>query len=273
MQFSNKGNVFDEGYFHGKGSNYPEEGYETVLLHYWIAQKLSDFAFGLKRRGRLLDVGCAYGFLVKTAYERGIDAFGVDISSYAINQGQQLNRSVAPRLSVVAAEDVAKKFDEESFDMIIAMEIVEHLPCPEIALAGFYKLLKKGGLLVLTTPSPESDATFTAKDVTHISVKPRYEWERVLQQIGFKTFSPFHLYPNPQQNQFLPTKIIQVLDSNVLSSTFWRTIFARFGLIVHFRTPHEIIILAAKSQSKSVNLLSDLSTCMNRIFRKMLHDL
>ena len=78
---------------------------------------------------------------MKLAFERGLDSYGVDISAYALKKGRELNPRIINRLSVRRAEDVEKIFGKERFDVITALEVLEHIPNPKEALSSIYNVL------------------------------------------------------------------------------------------------------------------------------------
>ena len=79
--------------------------------------------FSLRPGDRLLDVGCAKGFLVKDLLALGIDAFGVDISSYALTKCEP---EVVGRLHLGSADSLP--FPDSSFDAVISINTLHNLP-------------------------------------------------------------------------------------------------------------------------------------------------
>jgi len=80
--------------------------------------------FGLKPGMRVLDVGCAKGFLVKDLMEvcPGLEVFGIDISSYAISNCPD---EVAERL--VQGNCISLPFSNHEFDAVIALNVLHNL--------------------------------------------------------------------------------------------------------------------------------------------------
>src|SRR5688500_7735012 len=70
---------------------------------------------------RVLDAGCAMGLLVETLRARGVDAVGLDISSYAIDR---VHESVKP---FCRQGSIAEPLDGR-FDLIVCIEVLEHMP-------------------------------------------------------------------------------------------------------------------------------------------------
>ena len=79
--------------------------------------------FGLKPGDKVLDVGCAKGFLVKDLLELGIDAYGVDISEYAL---MKCEPQTIGRLHIGSADQLP--FPSESFSAVLAINTIHNLP-------------------------------------------------------------------------------------------------------------------------------------------------
>ena len=98
--------------------------------------------------GRLLDVGCACGYLVDVALAAGYDAHGVEFSPAAIAQASARAR---PRI-LEGNVDELDLTTLGAFDVVTAFDIVEHSLEPLKFLARLHDLLRVGGWLALTTP-------------------------------------------------------------------------------------------------------------------------
>ncbi len=98
-------------------------------------------------RGRILDVGCAAGFFLKVAQERGWQPQGVEISTgMAAYASQLLGRPIAPALDDLDAAPA-------SLDAVTLWEYIEHIPDPRDEIRRLVALLKPGGVLALSTPN------------------------------------------------------------------------------------------------------------------------
>lgn len=129
---------------------------------YWWNQGRQDLVLGLIKRysGRtlpdpgykMLDVGCAAGGTLQFLRTWG-EAWGLDLSAEAI----ALCRAWGQPAERLVQGDAARlePFAPETFDLVTAVEILEHLEQPETALASIWRVLKPGGLLILTVPADQ----------------------------------------------------------------------------------------------------------------------
>lgn len=98
---------------------------------------------------RTLDVGCATGFVVEALRELGIDAAGVDVSQYAVEQ------SALGARGHIGYGDLSRRlpFPDGRFDLVTVLETLEHLPPEAVphALAELRRVTR--GYVVATIPS------------------------------------------------------------------------------------------------------------------------
>jgi ubiquinone/menaquinone biosynthesis C-methylase UbiE len=86
--------------------------------------------FGLKAGDRVLDVGCAKGFLVKDLLSMGIDAYGFDVSTYAL---EHCESEVVGRLHLGSAESLP--FPNGSFAAVLSINTLHNLSRDNCKLA------------------------------------------------------------------------------------------------------------------------------------------
>lgn len=100
---------------------------------------------------RILDVGCGdgnYSLLLKDA-SNAKEVYGIDITEKCIKAAKK--KGINAYLVDIDEEDFP--FEDEYFDAICAGEIIEHLYDTDHFLDEVYRTLKRGGLMVLTTPN------------------------------------------------------------------------------------------------------------------------
>lgn len=106
---------------------------------------LDDFA-ALGARGRLLDVGCATGWLIQHAQARGWQAQGVELSPEAAGHAR------ARGLDVFHGDLLQAGFPAATFDLVYMGDVLEHVPDCRAVVAEVARILKPGGWLYLRGP-------------------------------------------------------------------------------------------------------------------------
>lgn len=103
-----------------------------------------------KNKGKLLDIGCATGSFMELAQNDGWKAWGVDPSRWAT--------SIAKKRHLNAKEGTVKsaKFNKDYFDVIVCIDVIEHVLQPKKLLEETKRILKKGGTLCIVTPDSGS---------------------------------------------------------------------------------------------------------------------
>jgi 2-polyprenyl-3-methyl-5-hydroxy-6-metoxy-1,4-benzoquinol methylase len=113
--------------------------------------KIEQIEKRLGRRGKILDVGCSFGFSLDVARRRGWAVTGIEVSEYAAEYArQQLG------LSVINKAILDVELEKNSFDVITMWYVIEHLPNPKQVMHHLKNIVKSDGLLVVSTPNVES---------------------------------------------------------------------------------------------------------------------
>lgn len=104
-----------------------------------------------KSTGTILDIGSATGIYLKAMQDKGWEAIGLEPSEYAANYAQKhLN------LNIIHGYLKEDTFQANQFDLVTLWDVFEHLPNPEETLQIIRKILKPGGVLLLTLPNSKS---------------------------------------------------------------------------------------------------------------------
>ncbi len=103
---------------------------------------------------RILEIGCGAGLLCLELSRQAEYVVGTDISYFVLDFASQV-RETAHSKNVSFQHDDAENlaFQDESFDLVICSDVLEHLLEPERALAEIRRVTKTGGTVILTTPS------------------------------------------------------------------------------------------------------------------------
>lgn len=99
--------------------------------------------------GMILDSGCGLAQYVRSLKDKGWSAVGLEHDESTVH----LARSVWPDLEIVQGDAEHSPFPDESFDAVISLGVVEHFVAgPGAALAEMRRVLKPGGIAVITVP-------------------------------------------------------------------------------------------------------------------------
>ncbi len=97
--------------------------------------------------GRLLDIGCATGFFLEAARDRGWQVHGIEVSPYA---GQIAREALGEEAIHIGTTDGAP-WPDGTFDLVTLWACIEHVPNPRHVLDQAIGWLRPGGLLVVNT--------------------------------------------------------------------------------------------------------------------------
>jgi len=119
----------------------------------------------------VLDAGCAMGFLVEALRKRGVEAWGFDISEYAISQVDESVREYCRVGSITDPPD-------RRYDLTVCIEVLEHVPPAETDAAIASLCASSDRLLISSTPQDYGEAT-------HLNVQPVEAWSAAMARHGF----------------------------------------------------------------------------------------
>ena len=109
---------------------------------------------------KVIDVGCGAGRHSYEAYRRGADVIAFDQNAEELAEVDTMLAAMgeageAPRSAkaqVVVGDALALTYADDSFDAVIASEILEHIPDDTTAIAELTRVLRPGGVLAVTVP-------------------------------------------------------------------------------------------------------------------------
>ena len=138
----------------------------------------------LKNKGKLLDIGCGEGELLDLA-RKYYQTEGIDISDYAVHS------AISKGHKARTADISETKLPEQSYDIISAFNILEHLKRPHYSVENIFQALKNDGVLIGSVPSNfgliGGLSTWISNffDRTHRFTPAPKIWYRIFQRSGF----------------------------------------------------------------------------------------
>jgi 2-polyprenyl-3-methyl-5-hydroxy-6-metoxy-1,4-benzoquinol methylase len=182
--------IYDERYYAGQGAD-PLVDYRfelehpksTVRVYEWrgIERVVSDL-LGDLTKVRWLDYGCGNGGLVRHLRASGYDATGFEEGAIAAS-------AASLGIPIASRDDLPGL--AETFDVVTAIEVIEHTLDPLEELRSMRRLLRPGGLLFLTTGNAAAFAdrltrwSYIVPEI-HISLFEPSTLERALSLAGFR---------------------------------------------------------------------------------------
>jgi len=141
---------------------------------------------------KILDVGAGTGLFVQLAIEHGLEARGIEpstfLANYAVSQGLPVINSSIP------------DYPPDSFDAVYMTDVLEHIADPASLLLAYNKILKPDGVLFVTTPDVSSALARV--------MRSRW-WHYRLAHIGYynkKTLKHLMLRTGFELKKYLPVK-------------------------------------------------------------------
>ena len=120
-----------------------------------------DFSqFPIEGGERVLDLGCGFGRHAFEAYRRGAHVVAVDRSEEEVTSVTSMFRAMAAAgeapddvvARAVRADLLSLPFPDASFDVVMASEVLEHIPDDDLAMAEIARVVRPGGRVAITVP-------------------------------------------------------------------------------------------------------------------------
>ncbi len=149
-------------------SNYPiGYGADSPLNIKRINERLDEFE-KFRKTNKMLDVGCGPGIFLIEAKKRGWEVYGTEFTD------KQITYLKEKGINTYQGKLNGNSFEENSFDVIISSEVIEHINNPVEEVSLFNKFMRKGGLLYVTTPNFNSVERFLLKGKYNIIYYPEH---------------------------------------------------------------------------------------------------
>jgi SAM-dependent methyltransferase len=159
---------YTQAYFSGEAA----DGYVDYLgaepvLRREFARTVA-FIRRYRESGKLLEVGCAYGFFLQEA-KRYFTVAGIELSADAAAHCRRQGLNVETGTADEAGSG-------GPFDVIVLLDVIEHLPDPQATFVALARALAPGGVIVLTTGDFASLAARALRSAWRLMTPPQHLW-------------------------------------------------------------------------------------------------
>lgn len=183
--------------------------FEKDFWWFWGRRKLVSGILAKKKvkdHARIIDVGCSSGTTMRYFKSLGYkNVFGIDLSERSVNIAK---RSGLKNVKVNDALDI--KYRGEFFDVLLTLDVLEHIPNDKSAIKEWARILKKDGIMILMVPAFDFLWSYHDKINNH---QRRYSKKMLVKLIKpyfkIQKFSYWNFFG------FLPHMIVVMLKKNL----------------------------------------------------------
>ena len=170
MELTYNSSFFNEFYEENGGGNYTDKEKWMPFFN-----SVADEIVKRYNPKTVLDAGCALGYIVEALRDRGVDAYGFDISEYAI---ESVREDIKPYCIVHSTTEPLPESFPQKFDVVITLEVLEHL-FPEDAEKAIDNLCNYTDMIIFSSTATD------IQDRTHVNVRLPEYWSKVFAQNHF----------------------------------------------------------------------------------------
>jgi SAM-dependent methyltransferase len=184
---------------------------------------------------KVLDLGCGAGRHAFEAARRGGQVIALDmdraeleqVSAIAAAMAESGELQVPAAITVSAGDATAMPFPDDTFDIVIAAEVMEHIPADQVAIREVARVLRPGGVAAVTVPAwlPERVCWLLSDDYHnvpggHIRIFTRHELETKLARAGLDVEGHHHAHALHSPYWWLKCAVGVHDDDHVLASAY-----------------------------------------------------
>lgn len=176
----NPSTAYDEQYYDAQDGTYG--GYEYDGRYADAAQKLVD-EFDLKPGDKVLEIGCAKGFILYEFQQLGMNATGIEVSEYAIH-----NAHPDVKYNIMLWANPKLPYMDDTFDFVLCKEALPHVYDPDCMIKEIIRVAKPGQthLEIQCATGEAAQKLMKEWDVTHQTVAPPSYWTNILDAGKYK---------------------------------------------------------------------------------------
>lgn len=139
--------------------------------------------YGLGQGDRVLEIGCAKGYVLVEFYKLGMEVSGIDVSAYAV---QHAHVDVHEHVQIGDACELV--FEDDTFDLVFGKEVLPHIPEPQVrqAVRECVRVSKGPVFFEIQCGRTVLELEYMRRwDVTHATLRTPDGWDSLFQEVGF----------------------------------------------------------------------------------------
>lgn len=186
--------IYSEDYFRGQVKDgYADYVGSEAILRREFRSLVNHLQSAGATSGKLLEIGCAYGFFLLEAREH-FKVYGIETNAHAVEFCKA--RGLDVECGTVTEQFLIEK---GPFDVVAMLDVIEHLTSPDKVLSSIHRHLTPGGRLVITTGDWKSLAGRLTRSHWRLMTPPQHvsffshrSLPAMLSRLGFETIEVSH---------------------------------------------------------------------------------
>ena len=150
----------------------------SQIWHRIVAQRRLKLIMRFLPKGKLLDIGCGFGFFLNAARKFNWQVSGVELSKPAVQYAQDFYN-----LDIFNGEVENANYPKHTFNVITFWDVLEHVLNPATFLSSVQQILKKDGLIAFSIPNISSMLARLAKGKWWTLRPEQHLWHFTLQTL------------------------------------------------------------------------------------------
>lgn len=169
----------EENFYSHTGDDRESGGYDKDKISFLVSEAGSN--------KKILDVGCNDGFFGKILLERNNQVYGIDF----VKKNLAKARALGVRTKYFKIGKGPLPYTSDFFDIVYLGDVIEHIFDTDTLLRECYRVLKKGGKLIITTPNV---ASFGRRLLLLFGISPFLEYSLELTTNNFPSVGHIRYY-------------------------------------------------------------------------------
>jgi 2-polyprenyl-3-methyl-5-hydroxy-6-metoxy-1,4-benzoquinol methylase len=178
---------------------------DLLLLRAWHVHKDLKQWMKTHKEAQILDAGCGFGqySFYLASHNKNYKILAVDVKEDYLTDCQKFFNEIGLNNVTFKVDDLVTFRQPETFDLIISVDVMEHILEDEQVFSNFYASMKPGGMLIINTPSDQGGSDVQGEGETSFigeHVRDGYNKEDItakLKRAGFSRIEPRYTYGGP----------------------------------------------------------------------------